>query len=414
MRIASEAQFRALPNREVSATEAGGPGTALGTWVGGEAKAAGGIEATSKRAEPEKDWTPQRSGVAAPASRNPSLQPSGGLPVPLQGTAEEVPGAASAAGRIGGQWADGGQAVPSHDANPALGTSLKAKPVSSGAVVEGPSQLPVAGLAAVLPSSPGPADPFGLENAALENTGRSNSRTASLQGTGQEMRGHNAGSSPSAHRATPVMAQPAVVSADAAGLARDPAGTPPANVLEGTRESVTGGELKETFAALDSGAAPGPPTWTHAGGRQAEAGFRDPALGWVGVRAEMSGGGVHAALVPGSPEAAQELGRQMEGLHTYLAARHPSVESLALATPGGRSGGFSGGESMSQQAQQNMQQGTGQGSGQQTYSDAEPRLLPIEVRSDRPVAAESSVAAAGVSSGAPMEAAKGSRISVMA
>ncbi len=227
------------------------------------------------------------------------------------------------------------------------------------------------------------------------------------------MRGLNAGSASATHRAAPVMAQPAGFSADAAGLARDAAGTPPASVLEGTRERVTGGELKETFAALDSGAAPGPPTWTHAGGRQAEAGFQDPALGWVGVRAEMIGGGVHAALVPGTPEAAQELGRQMGGLHTYLAAQHTSVESLALASPGGRSVGFSGGESMSQQAQQSMQQGPGQGSGQRNYSDAESGLLPAAVRIDRPAAAESSVAA-GVSSSAPMEAAKGSRISVMA
>jgi hypothetical protein len=63
-------------------------------------------------------------------------------------------------------------------------------------------------------------------------------------------------------------------------------------------------ESAETFAALDATAAPGRPAWIHTGAQQAEAGFQDPELGWVGVRADASGSGIHAQLVAGSTDAA--------------------------------------------------------------------------------------------------------------
>ncbi len=88
---------------------------------------------------------------------------------------------------------------------------------------------------------------------------------------------------------------------------------------------------RETFAALDGDAPAGSIRWTHTGANRAEAGFEDPALGWVGVRADMGGGSVHASLVPGSAEAAQMLGSHLAGLNNYLAERHSGVSPVTVA-----------------------------------------------------------------------------------
>ncbi len=116
--------------------------------------------------------------------------------------------------------------------------------------------------------------------------------------------------------------------------------------------SIEAAAPQETFAALDAGTSVGTPSWIHAGGHQAEAGFEDPALGWVGVRADLSGGSVHAALVPGSTEAAQALSGHLAGLNAYLAEQHAPVATLTMAAPG--SSGMEAG------VDQNMQQSAGQ------------------------------------------------------
>jgi hypothetical protein len=109
---------------------------------------------------------------------------------------------------------------------------------------------------------------------------------------------------------------------------------------------------REPFSALDMGTAVSAPRWTHAGGHQAEAGFEDPALGWVGVRADLNGGSVHAELVPATAEAGQTLGAHMAGLSAYLTEQHSPVAVLTLAdSPVGA--GSAG-------AEQHMQQGAGQ------------------------------------------------------
>lgn len=118
----------------------------------------------------------------------------------------------------------------------------------------------------------------------------------------------------------------------------------------------------DTFAALDGDAPAGSFSWTHAGANRAEAGFEDPALGWVGVRADLGGGGVHASLVPGSAEAAQMLGSHLAGLNDYLAERYPAVGVVTVAGhensgtltnahsgSGGESGPQSGPQSFTQQ-----------------------------------------------------------------
>ncbi len=67
------------------------------------------------------------------------------------------------------------------------------------------------------------------------------------------------------------------------------------------------------------------------------------------MRADVSGGGVHATLLPSSPEAAQVLGGHMAGLDAYLAAEHTSVRSLSLTTPEGREPGLASGQDLGQE-----------------------------------------------------------------
>jgi hypothetical protein len=134
--------------------------------------------------------------------------------------------------------------------------------------------------------------------------------------------------------------------------------------------------VRDTFAALDADPAPGAITWTHTGARQAEAGFEDPALGWVGVRADLSGGGVHATLLPGSVEAAQALGQHMDGLNAYMAQQHTPVESLAMGLPGSRDPNHSTEQGLSQGMDQGMNHGAGQGTGGGTDSGQERNAHP--------------------------------------
>lgn len=115
-------------------------------------------------------------------------------------------------------------------------------------------------------------------------------------------------------------------------------------------------DSRDTFAALDTAGAGEKATWIHASAQQAEAGYQDPSLGWVSVRANASGGGVHAELATASTDAAQALGGHLAGLNAYLADHHAAVESLTITAPNSGSSGFSS----DQGAGQGMQQGAGQ------------------------------------------------------
>jgi hypothetical protein len=117
------------------------------------------------------------------------------------------------------------------------------------------------------------------------------------------------------------------------------------------------GSAHETFAALDGDLGQGTTGWIHAGTHTAEAGFEDPAFGWVGVRADLGAAGVHAAVVPGSAEAVAALGGHMAGLHAYLAEHRTPVESLTITSPDGRG------------ADSNFSQGMQQGSGHDAGRD---------------------------------------------
>jgi len=124
------------------------------------------------------------------------------------------------------------------------------------------------------------------------------------------------------------------------------------------------------------------PTWVHAGARQAEAGYQDPELGWVTVRADASGGAVHASLVPGSEAAAQTLSGHLAGLNDYLTTHHSSVESLTLTAPEASSGSAAMNQNSNQNqgsyqpgqenaGQSSLSQSMNQGSGQGSSADRE-------------------------------------------
>ena len=97
--------------------------------------------------------------------------------------------------------------------------------------------------------------------------------------------------------------------------------------------AATPGSMQTAFSAMD-GAAPDGAAWVHASARHAEAGFQDASLGWVSVRAEASGAGVHATLAGGSAEAAQSLSGHVAGLRTFLEERQTPVQSIHVMQPG--------------------------------------------------------------------------------
>jgi hypothetical protein len=161
---------------------------------------------------------------------------------------------------------------------------------------------------------------------------------------------------------------------------------------------------EQAFAALDAGTAVGNSGWVHAGTRRAEAGFQDPALGWIGVRAEMGAGGINASLVPASAEAAQVLGGHMAGLNHYLAQEHSQVETLTLASLDAGGAGARSGEGG---RQQEAGGGGGQWTGEQGQSAGGSSLSP-------PPAREVSYPSTGPAAFPVSAASSGNHISVMA
>ncbi len=192
--------------------------------------------------------------------------------------------------------------------------------------------------------------------------GKQGSTSSGKTLTLESLRGNSSSAQPLSH---PNEVQSIVPAADASAMARALAGTGGTVNTSGERAgassvAATGPDSREAFATLDATGTPAATTWTHAGTQRAEAGYQDPTLGWVGVRADQSGGGVHAQLVPGSADAAQALGSHLEGLNAYLTEHHTPVETLTLTAPeGGWSGSGSG-----QGTGEGMQQGAGQQSAQ--------------------------------------------------
>ena len=159
--------------------------------------------------------------------------------------------------------------------------------------------------------------------------------------------------------------QSSVPAVDASAMTRALAGTGgtvsvSAEPAGASSVMATGPDSREAFATLDGAGAPAATTWIHAGTQRAEAGYQDPALGWVGVRADLSGGGVHAQLVPVSADAAQALGGHLAGMNAYLDEHHTPVETLTLTAPESAWTALGSGQGTGE----GMQQGAGQQSAQ--------------------------------------------------
>jgi hypothetical protein len=113
---------------------------------------------------------------------------------------------------------------------------------------------------------------------------------------------------------------------------RDPTAMPVVADKHGSPPQHMGTAASDPFDALDAMRS-APQAWIRAGAHHAEAGYLDPALGWVSVRADAAGSGVHAALVPASGEAAQVLGSHLTGLNTYLSEHHQEPATVTMAPP---------------------------------------------------------------------------------
>jgi hypothetical protein len=178
--------------------------------------------------------------------------------------------------------------------------------------------------------------------------------------------------------------------------------------VNGAAPSITAetSATRETFTVLDGAGPASATTWVHASAHHAEAGFQDPAIGWVGVRAQADANGVHAALVPGSSDAAQALGTHLAGLNAYLAEQHTQVATLTVAAHENHWAG----QGMSQGAGQNAGQNPGQGGHSRQQPDVQ------GVASMHMSGGRSDVAATTGRSGAPSteRAPGGVYISVMA
>ena len=230
-----------------------------------------------------------------------------------------------------------GQAVPSSTTDNRTYPSLADSGVASAtalATVSGPVQ----------------ASADMVEDHSKQLTDRAMPRAANRNAAGEAVPG-----------ATPVAAaQLAGVDAAASSGLRIP-GAPHSSTASATdhEQAATAtsaaAPARDTFSALDAGTSLGTPAWTHAGSQHAEAGFRDPALGWVGVRADLKAGGIHATLVPSSAEAAQALNGHLAGLSTHLVEQQSPVASLSMASPGDNGIENGMGQRMQQGAEGNPQ-----------------------------------------------------------
>jgi hypothetical protein len=246
----------------------------------------------------------------------------------------------------------------------------------------------------------------------IDDSGSAGSGKASVSGTSRSMRGTSSFNSiqrrlPEGKASSPAADATAIVRE--AAKANEVARTPGASAA-GSTAATSGADSRDAFAALDAEGIEGRPAWIHAGTQRAEAGFQDPALGWVGIRANASGGGVHAELVPGSADAAQTLGSHLAGLNAYLAEHRTPVETLTLTAPESGLGSDQGaGDGMQQGTGQQTGQGLAQGadSGSQLGESGSPTTLPA-------AASEATVLPTGLDGSAQPVWLGGKHISVMA
>jgi hypothetical protein len=294
---------------------------------------------------------------------------------------------------------------------PVLGQSeIPAQPVSKEA-----NTLPVAmdGIGLDSSSAVANAAPSGQISAVSRTESKSSlasEKKLSASDSQQSRHGTSNIDSAQHHGSLLIQGQSSGAAADVSATARAAAGaggstSTTGNLTDRTSAATSGPDSREAFATLDAGGATGKPTWIHAGAQRAEAGFQDPALGWVGVRADASGGGIHAELVPGSSDAAQTLGSHIAGLSAYLVEHHTPVETLTMTSPESGSAGLGSGTG----AGDGTQQGTGHETAQGSTQGADSRE-----QFTSPAAQELPDWFAGRDTGAQATGLEGHQISVMA
>ncbi len=235
--------------------------------------------------------------------------------------------------------------------------STRAQGSASAAGSEPVVNINAANPAALQPAQnasfpPLPMEPAGAARASAPVNGVNVDRSADAASSVRAA--HTAGTAQAvSSTAQAVTVSPVAAQAASPALAQNAAAALPQQSTALPTAPAAPSLAREPFAALDSGATPGvaaantaadSAAWTRTGAHSVEAGFEDPSLGWVGVRADLAAGQVHATVVPGSAEAAQALGGQLAGLHAYLNDQRTPVGSLALAAPegGASAGGNSG------------------------------------------------------------------------
>jgi hypothetical protein len=134
---------------------------------------------------------------------------------------------------------------------------------------------------------------------------------------------------------------------------------------------------REPFAAIDAGMNDGAAKWIHTDSHRAEAGFQDPSLGWVSVRAQAGAEGIHAAVMAPTDAAAQVLSSHLAGLNAHMASHYGHVNATTVSTPGE---GWNGPDTAGERAQGNGN-APDHGSQQQTQEDSGP-VLSGSIRED--------------------------------
>lgn len=105
--------------------------------------------------------------------------------------------------------------------------------------------------------------------------------------------------------------------------------TPSMPLATGHRE-VTTTTAGTPFDGIDNATSMQDSGWLRSSAHQVEAGYHDPTLGWVEVRANEGAGGVHATLTPASESAANSLGEHLAGIANYLSQRETPVAALSV------------------------------------------------------------------------------------
>ncbi len=285
---------------------------------------------------------------------NPAVAAAGHNQAQAQATSQDADAAAATAGS--GSAAQ----TTAQPLDPALDSTQIVSPNQQPATTLGDNGLNRSPFAASLAASQ--ASSAAAPAAAAGTTG-SNGGEAAAASAAQPVRGGVASARVQQQKVS-AEGDSSDVLPDASAVIRSVAGARAAAGEAGDRagektDEAAGTTPGDTFAALDAASGAEKSVWIHADAHQAEAGFEDPSLGWVGVRADTSGGGIHAELVAGSSDAAQALSSHMEGLNEYLTEQHTPVATLTLSSPGGWSGA-GGGQSSGQNGEQQTQQGTEQ------------------------------------------------------